>query len=326
MAVFEQELTAWGPESPYFQGTDAPVSLKQAQHYCRKVALGHYENFPVVSWALPRELRSHFFNVYAFCRWADDLGDEVQGADASLKLLNWWRSQLEHCYQMISGTQGDDDPGSPDMRLHPVFIALKPTIVEFDLPQQAFEDLIQAFEQDQRLCEYQTFEQLLEYCQKSANPVGRLVLHLCRTVSPHTLAWSDSICTGLQLANFWQDVSRDFAIGRVYLPVEDCQRFGYTRAQLESNEYNEHFEKLMQFEVHRARQFLLDGLPLIPHLPGRLQMDIDLFARGGLNILNRIEGLQFDVWKKRPVVSRFDFTLLLLQSFLRRLLRMVSRK
>ncbi|MFK7778898.1 MAG: squalene synthase HpnC, partial [Gimesia sp.] len=278
MAVFEQELTTWGPESPYFQGTDAPVSLKDAQNYCRKVALGHYENFPIVSWALPRSLRQHFFNVYAFCRWADDLGDEVPGAEASLALLAWWRSQLVGCYQVISGIHDDSQPLGP--RLHPVFVALKQTIVEFDLPQQAFEDLIQAFEQDQRVSEYQTFEQLLEYCQKSANPVGRLVLHLCRSVSPQTLAWSDSICTGLQLANFWQDVSRDFAIGRVYLPADDCEQFGYTRAQLEKNEYDEHFEQLMQFEVQRARQFLLDGLPLISHLPGRLQIDIDLFARG----------------------------------------------
>ena len=324
MAEFEQELTAWGPESPYFQGTDAPVSLKQAQDYCRKIALGHYENFPVVSWALPRGLRQHFFNVYSFCRWADDLGDEVQGADASLALLTWWRSQLVDCYQTISSS--DDDQWSLNPRLHPVFVALQPTIAEFDLPQQAFDDLIQAFEQDQRQCEYLTFEQLLEYCQKSANPVGRLVLHLCRTVSPHSLAWSDSICTGLQLANFWQDVSRDFAIGRVYLPVADCERFGYTRSQLERNEYNENFEQLMQFEVHRARQFLLDGLPLIPHLPGRLQMDIDLFAQGGLKILDRIEGLQFDVWKKRPIVSRFDFALLLMQSFVRRLFRSLGKK
>ena len=317
MAVFEQELTVWGPESPYFQGTDAPVGLKQAQGYCRQIALGHYENFPVVSWALPRGLRQHFFNVYAFCRWADDLGDEIAGADASLALLAWWRSQLVSCYQMISHTHNNRQ--SLDLRLHPVFVALIPTIVEFDLPQQAFEDLIQAFEQDQRVREYQTFGQLLEYCQQSANPVGRLVLHLCRSVSPQTLAWSDSICTGLQLANFWQDVARDFAMGRVYLPVEDCEQFGYTRAQLERNEYNEHFEQLMQFEVHRARQFLVDGLPLVSHLPGRLQIDIDLFAQGGLKILDRIEGLQFDVWKKRPVVSRFDFMLLLLQSFLRRL-------
>lgn len=315
MTLFQHELTTWGPESPYFQGTDAPVSLEQANAYCQKIALGHYENFPVVSWALPRILRQHFFNVYAFCRWADDLGDEVQDTESSLALLVWWRSQLASCYQILSGSS--DDRQYPVPRLHPVFVALVSTIREFELPQQAFDDLIQAFEQDQRVVEYQSFEQLLAYCQKSANPVGRLVLHLCHTVSPAALEWSDSICTGLQLANFWQDVSRDFAIGRIYLPMEDCERFGYTKAHFERNEYNQNFRQLMEFEVQRARQFLLDGLPLISHLPGRLQIDIDLFARGGLKILSRIEGLQFNVWEKRPVVSRFDFAMLLMQSFVR---------
>ncbi|QDT99425.1 squalene synthase HpnC [Gimesia aquarii] len=317
MTAFEQELAIWGPESSYFQGTDALIGLQQAQAYCRKIALGHYENFPVVSCALPRYLRQHFFNVYAFCRWADDLGDEVQEAEASLALLAWWRSQLTSCYQLLSGASDDGQHAVP--RLHPVFVALAPTIQEFELPQQAFDDLIQAFEQDQHVVEYQSFEQLLAYCQKSANPVGRLVLHLCRTVSPAHLEWSDSICTGLQLANFWQDVARDFAIGRIYLPVEDRERFGYTRAQLEQNEYNQQFQQLMDFEVQRARQFLLDGLPLISHLPGRLQIDIDLFARGGLKILDHIERLQFNVWQQRPVVTRFDFVVLLLQSSFRQL-------
>tara|TARA_R110002095_G_scaffold172230_5_gene149649 strand:+ start:1590 stop:2567 length:978 start_codon:yes stop_codon:yes gene_type:complete len=324
MTVFEQELTAWGPDSSYYEGTDASISLEQARDYCRRIALGHYENFPIVSWALPRDLRPHFFNVYAFCRWADDLGDEVQSADASLALLAWWRSQLADCYRAIAGSHGAQEEPVP--RLHPVFVALAPTIVEFGLPQEAFDDLIRAFEQDQSLTEYRSFDQLLEYCQKSANPVGRLVLHLCRSVSPHTLAWSDSICTGLQLANFWQDVARDFAMGRVYLPAEDRERFGYTRADLERNAFNEPFRELMQFEVQRARQFLLDGLPLVPQLPGRLQIDIDLFAQGGLKILNHIERLNFNVWEKRPVVSRFELFLLLMQCLARRLFRVTGRK
>lgn len=316
MTAFKHELTAWGPESTYFQGTDAPVSQGQADAYCQKIALGHYENFPVVSWFLPRSLRQHFFNVYAFCRWADDLGDEVPDSETSLGLLAWWRSQLVACYQQRADTCVEQQ-----VQLHPVFVALTPTIMEFELPQSLFDDLIQAFEQDQTVTEYHSFEQLLQYCQKSANPVGRLVLHLCRAVSPANLEWSDSICTGLQLANFWQDVARDYAIGRVYLPGEDCERFGYTKAQLAANEFNEPFQKLMKFEVQRARQYLLEGLPLISNLPGRLQIDIDLFARGGLNILNHIERLHFDVWNKRPVVSRFDFAILFLQSLVRRLVR-----
>lgn len=324
MTVFEQELTAWGPDSSYYEGTDASVSVEQAHEYCRKIALGHYENFPVVSWALPRDLRQHFFNVYAFCRWADDLGDEVQDAETSLVLLTWWRSQLTACYQGISAA--DVDSKSSALRLHPVFVALAPTIQEFALPQAAFDDLIQAFEQDQCVTEYQTFEQLLEYCQKSANPVGRLVLHLCRSVTPQNLTWSDSICTGLQLANFWQDVVRDFAMGRIYLPAEDRAQFGYTAAQLQSNEFNESFQRLMAFEVQRARQFLLDGLPLVSDLPGRLQIDIDLFVRGGLRILDHIERLQFNVWESRPVVSRFDCALMLIQSLTKRFFSASNRK
>lgn len=317
MTAFEHELAAWGPDSPCFQGTDAPVSLDEAHAYCRKIALGHYENFPVVSWALPRELRQHFYNVYAFCRWADDLGDEIAGTDQSLRLLAWWRSQLVECYQ---GIQNDAAPQQSSLmpRLHPVFVALTPTIVKYDLPQTAFDDLIQAFEQDQRVSEYQTFTELLSYCQRSANPVGRLVLHLCESVTEETLAWSDSICTGLQLANFWQDVARDFAIGRIYIPREDCEQFGYTREQFERGEFNSSFQKLMAFEVQRARQYLLEGVPLVAQLPGRLQVDIDLFIQGGLKILDHIEQLQFNVWKERPQVSRFEFGLLLVRSLVRR--------
>ncbi|MCA9005407.1 MAG: squalene synthase HpnC [Planctomycetaceae bacterium] len=318
MTAFEHELAAWGPDSPCFQGTDAPVSLDEADAYCRRIALGHYENFPPVSWALPRELRQHFYNVYAFCRWADDLGDEIAGADRSLHLLAWWRSQLVECYQSIQKT-GEEESSVSTPRLHPVFIALTPTIVKYNLPQTAFDDLIQAFEQDQHVNEYQTFEELLSYCQRSANPVGRLVLHLCEAVSPETLVWSDSICTGLQLANFWQDVARDFAMGRIYLPREDYEQFGYTRSQFEQHEFNASFQNLMAFEVARARQYLRDGVPLIAQLPGRLQVDIDLFLRGGLKILDHIEQQQFNVWKQRPVVSRFEFGVLLFQSLLRRI-------
>lgn len=316
MTVFEHELAAWGPDSAYFEGTDAPVTRAEAQAYCRRIALGHYENFPVVSWVLPRALRTHFFNVYAFCRWADDLGDEIEGAERSLELLGWWRSQLKACYAGLPGAGQKQSTGS--VRLHPVFVALAPTIVEFNLPQSAFEDLIQAFEQDQRVLEYETFEQLQEYCRRSANPVGRLVLHLCRSVTEENLAWSDSICTGLQLANFWQDVARDFEMGRIYLPAEDRRRFGYSPEQMQNREFNPAFQQLMEFEVARARQFLWDGLPLVPQLPGRLQVDIDLFARGGLKILDHVEGVQFNVWKTRPEVAKREFFGLLLQSLARR--------
>ena len=277
-----------GQDQPEFP---AP-SLTEAEAYCRQLARCHYENFPIVSLLLPRRLHQHFYNVYAYCRWADDLGDEMGDPEQSLRLLAWWRSELHRCY-------------AGEVR-HPVFVALRGTIETFSIPRQPFEDLISAFEQDQRVREYETFEQLLDYCCRSANPVGRLVLYLCEQASERNFAWSDSICTGLQLANFWQDVRRDFEIGRVYLPRDDRQRFGYQEEDLHARRTTEAFRRLMQFEVDRAQRFLEDGLPLVEQLPGRLQMDIEMFARGGLRILERIRAIRYDVWAERPVLTRGD--------------------
>ena len=288
MPTVIDELSRWGP------GTSAgPPPLDQAQAYCRRLASTHYENFPVASLLLPRTLRQHFANVYAYCRWADDLGDETGDAGRSLELLAWWREQLGQCYA-----------GQAE---HPVFVALRQTIEEFQIPQQPFDDLVSAFEQDQHVRRYETFDELHDYCRRSADPVGRIVLHLCRNVSDDTFAWSDSICTGLQLANFWQDVARDFDIGRVYLPREDRQRFDYTDDDLEHRRTTPQFRALMQFEVDRAREFLLAGGPLIPTMPGRLQVDIDMFVRGGLQILREIEAIDYEVWRTRPVVSKLKF-------------------
>lgn len=295
------DLAHWGPDGSR-RGT-AP-SLYEAEAYCRRLATSHYENFPVVSWLLPKPLHQHFFNVYAFCRWADDLGDESGSRERSLQLLGWWRDEVERCYR------GDAD--------HPVFVALRPTIERFQVPREPFLDLISAFEQDQRIREYDTFEQLRDYCRRSADPVGRLVLLLCEQSTPEHIAWSDSICTGLQLANFWQDVRRDFEIGRIYLPSEDCERFGFRRTDFDSRRSNAAFVELLRFEVDRARRFLAEGLPLVERMPGRLQIDIDLFARGGLCILDRIERIGYRVWETRPKVTKFDGVRLLISGVLRR--------
>ncbi len=297
-----EQLAVWGPEA-------APprVTLAEAEAYCRKLATSHYENFPVVTWALPKSLHQHFYNVYAFCRWADDLGDEVGDRDRSLALLGWWREELAACYA-----------GQPR---HPVFVALAPTIARFGIPQQPFADLISAFEQDQTVTEYETYAQLQDYCRRSADPVGRIVLYLCERFDEQNAAWSDSICTGLQLANFWQDVSRDFDIGRVYLPREDRERFGYSDAALQSRTTNTEFLKLMEFEVDRARALLLAGRPLIAAMPGRLQVDIDLFIGGGLAILGEIERIEFRVWERRPVVTKTRIGRLFLGAAARGLLR-----
>src|SRR5262249_33483373 len=264
--------------------------------YCRRLATTHYENFPVVSWLLPRRLHQHFYNIYAYCRWADDLGDEVGNVARSLELLGWWGAELAGCYE--------------GQATHPVFVALGPTIREFGIPMQPFADLISAFKQDQSIHEYETFEQLADYCRRSANPVGRLVLHLCRQATDANFRWSDSICTGLQLANFWQDVSRDYDIGRVYLPAEDRARFGYADGDLRSRRTNEAFLALLRFEVDRARGFLRPwSAPHRPELapfPLRVQIDLELFARGGEKILDRIADIGYRVWDSRPVVTKFD--------------------
>lgn len=279
------DLQRWGPDSPPLS-----ISLSEAEKYTWKLATTHYENFPVVSWAVPKRLRQHFANVYAFCRWADDLGDETGSTEESMHLLTWWKSELEHCYKGKTS--------------HPVFIALDSTIQQFQIPMKLFADLISAFVQDQSVTQYDTYEQLLDYCCRSADPVGRIVLYLANRVNDNCLTYSDAICTGLQLANFWQDVARDADIGRCYIPAEDREHFGYTEADYHTRSCNDAFIALMKFQVDRTRQMLLSGKPLVQHMPGRLKVDIDLIARGGLLVLNGIERVNYDVWTSRPVVKK----------------------
>ena len=294
----------------YRPGAQPVPSLAEAQVYCRELTTSHYENFPLVSCLLPKRLHQHFYNVYAFCRWADDLGDEIGDAQRSLELLGWWRNELSACFAGESR--------------HPVFVALSPTIEQFGIPLQPFADLISAFEQDQTVVEYDTYEQLLDYCTRSADPVGRIVLYLCECFDEDNAALSDSICTGLQLANFWQDVSRDLDIGRIYLPAEDRDHFGVTHKGLQSKKSTGEFAQLMEFEVRRARELLQAGLPLVKRLPGRLQVDIELFARGGLRILERVESIGYRVLEQRPVVTKFDAVRLLLPCVVRALLRRIT--
>jgi squalene synthase HpnC len=288
--TFADELAVWGPNA------GRAATLAEAQTYCRRLATSHYENFVVVSWLLPRRLRQHFFNLYSYCRWADDLGDEVGDTARSLDLLAWWRGELQRCYAGEA--------------THPVFVALGQTIREFDIPATPFEDLLSAFEQDQTVRDYDTFDQLRDYCRRSADPVGRLVLHLLRQFNERSVSWSDSICTGLQLANFWQDVARDFDIGRVYLPREDRERFGYTDDDLRRRITNNAFVELLRFEVARARDFLRPwkstGRAIWNGLSFKSEVEIELFARGGLRILDRIEGIGYRVWDQRPVVTKWD--------------------
>jgi len=262
----------------------------EAEEYCRHLARTHYENFSVASWFLPARLRQHFFNVYAYCRIADDLGDEVGDPSVALRLLGEWEGELNACYQ-----------GNPR---HPVFVALAETVAKFEIPKQTFADLLTAFRQDQVILRYARFEDLLGYCRFSANPVGRLVLYVCGYRDPERQALSDATCTALQLANFWQDVSLDYQKGRIYLPLEDLKRFGVRQEDIAGERNTAAFCRMMQFEVERARDWFHRGLPLADRVDRRLAIDIELFSRGGQGILDAIERQQFKVLGRRPALSR----------------------
>ena len=262
-------------------------TLAQAYAHCRRIALGHYENFPVVSWLLPRELRPHIFAVYAYCRGVDDLGDEAEGD--RLALLDEWETELRRCYN-----------GSPsDAR----FVALADTIRRFDIPPEPFLRLIEANRRDQRTNRYQTFDELLDYCSYSANPVGRLVLYVFGYRDEERARLADNTCTALQMANFWQDVRRDLRMGRVYIPLEDMARFGYSEADLAARKVTPEFRRLMRFEVERTREYFARGLPLIDRVAGRLRLDLRMFTLGGLAVLDQIGRQRYDVLTRRPMVS-----------------------
>jgi squalene synthase HpnC len=283
--AFADDLSRFGP------GSSGRVTRDEALEYCAHLTATHYENFSVVTRLTPPEHRPAFRSIYAFCRWSDDLGDEVGDPRRSLELLDWWRGELRALYD--------------GRARHPVMIALGETVEQYGIPIGPFEALISAFEQDQSITEYLTYEQLLDYCTRSANPVGHLVLHVAGAFGPEDARLSDATCTALQLANFWQDVARDLAIGRIYLPREDRERFGVAEADLRALRFTPEFAALMQFEVDRARALLAEGRALVLRMPRALAVDVDLFSRGGLAILDRIEARGFDVLTARPALGRW---------------------
>ncbi len=282
--------SAWSALPPEYAIPDHAPTEAEAHEYCRRLARSHYENFSVASWFLPERLRQHFFNVYAYCRISDDLGDEVGDRASSLQLLDLWEAELDACYD-----------GRPR---HPVFVALAETVRKFEIPKHEFADLLTAFRQDQRVSRYETFNDLLGYCRYSANPVGHLVLYLCGYSDPERQQLSDYTCTALQLANFWQDVSADFAKGRIYLPLEDLRRFGVSEEAIRDGDNTAAFREMMRFEVERAREWFAQGLPLIAKVKSALATDIELFSRGGQEILNAIERQNFAVLGNRPIISK----------------------
>ena len=292
----------WASLPPEYAIPSIAPTLDEARDYCRRLATSHYENFSVATWFLPKELHQHFYNVYAYCRISDDLGDEVGDTKVSLALLDRWEQELDACYSGLGATGNASLPAAGAR--HPVFIALAETIQSCGIPKHEFSDLLEAFRQDQTVTRYESFEDLLGYCRNSANPVGHLVLYLCGYKDEERQRLSDSTCTALQLANFWQDVSVDWKKGRVYLPLEDLRRFGVSEEQIAERRFNRQFGELMRFEVERARQWFAEGLPLVQRVNRPLALDLELFSRGGLAILQAIEKQEYNVLARRPSLSK----------------------
>lgn len=266
--------------------------LGESLKYTRALATAHYENFNVVSFLLPGELHQDFYNVYAFCRWADDLGDEMGDTGESLRLLGWWRGEMELMY---AGKVA-----------HPVFVALQGTVEKHGIPERPFADLLRAFVRDQTVTRYRNWAEVDEYCVYSANPVGHLVLYLCGYGDAERRRLSDATCTGLQLANFWQDVIVDLEKDRVYLPLDLLAKYGYSEAELFARKFDARFGALMAEAVERARGFFRTGYPLARRVNRRLSIDLELFSRGGMCILDKIEQQGFDVLSRRPKVGKVD--------------------
>jgi squalene synthase HpnC len=274
-----------------------------AERYTHWLATHHYENFHVVSFLLPRRLHQDFYNVYGFCRWADDLGDEIGDTNESLRLLEWWSKELDCMY-------------AGEAR-HPVFIALARTVNKYGIPKQPFADLIRAFIQDQTVTRYENWDGVLDYCVYSANPVGRLVLYLCGYSDPVRQRLSDCTCTALQLANFWQDVTVDRAKDRVYLPLDLLSRHNYTVNELFAGKCDDRFRAVMREAVDKARGLFLAGLPLTRMVDKRLSIDLELFSAGGLCILDKIERRNYDVLSGRPSISKLERVAVLLGTLAR---------
>ncbi len=279
-------------------------TLEESLAYTRWLATHHYENFHVVSFLLPKRLHQDFYNVYSFCRWADDLGDEIGDTKESLRLLAWWRTELQAMYD-----------GAPS---HPVFVALKDTAAKHYLLQETFDDLIKAFEQDQVVTRYRNFDELSQYCRYSANPVGRLVLGLCGYRDAARQELSDATCTALQLANFWQDVIVDLEKDRVYLPLDVLAKYDYPVEALFERKFDDRFRQAMKESIGVARELFLKGLPLAGQVDRRLSIDLELFSRGGLKILEKIEQQDYNVLRARPSISKVERVGLLLGAIGRR--------
>jgi squalene synthase HpnC len=278
--------------------------LASAYHYCRRYAELHYENFPVASLFIPRKSRGYVAAIYAFARIADDYADEGEGGQAErLRNLDLWERSLE---QAIAG--------SPD---HPVMAAIADTIRSTGIEQKLLTDLLSAFRQDVTQQRYATFHEVLDYCSRSANPIGRMVLSVFGEATMQNSALSDEICTALQLTNFWQDVSIDIKKPRIYIPLEDLERFGYNERDLYARNAPERFRALMQFQVERTEEMFRKGKSLPARVPV-LRRELQFTWWGGMTILSKIRHIDYDVLRTRPRITPGDIPLLLARVFFAR--------
>jgi squalene synthase HpnC len=280
----------WAALPASYRMPEVAPTLEEARAWCKHLAENHYENFHVASWFLPKALRPHFHSIYAYCRVSDDLGDEVGDRAAALALLDLWGRELDACYE--------------GRARHPVFVALAETIRACSIPKEPFADLLTAFRQDQTVTRFATMQDVLKYCHYSANPVGRLVLYACGEASEEKFRLSDATCSALQLANFWQDVRVDYAKDRVYIPQDDMRRFGVTDETIAAGVVTAEFRALLRHQVDYARSLFQQGLPLVGMVNRDLALDLDLFSRGGLEILRAIERRGYDVLSARPAISK----------------------
>ena len=285
----------------------APISGctdAEAERYTRWLATHHYENFNVVSWLLPKRLHQHFYNLYAYCRWADDLGDEISDPARALELLDEWEHELRECYAGRAS--------------HPVFIALRGTIAACDIPIEPFANLLVAFRQDQTVHRYSTWNEVLDYCRYSANPVGRLVLYLCGYRDAERQKLSDATCTALQLANFWQDVSRDLEKGRIYIPLDALAAHGLTEEGIVARRFDARYVSLMKDLISHTRKLFAEGLPLARSIDSAMRVDIEMFSRGGLAVLDAIEASGYNTLQRRPSIPKSKQAMLLARALVQR--------
>ena len=265
-------------------------------------SVDHYENFPVASILMPKRLRKPVAAIYHFARTADDIADEGDLPDAQrLQQLDEFRAELARI-------ERDETPATA------LFQNLAAAIHQHTLPMQPLYDLLDAFSQDVVKKRYENFDELLDYCRRSANPVGNLLLHLYGEATPVNLAYSDAICTSLQLINFWQDVAKDYAIGRIYLPLDEMAHYGVSEVQIAQGNADEAWRALMKFQIDRARALMLSGKPLGTILTGRIGLEMRMIIAGGLRILSKLESAQYDMFRQRPVLKPFDWVIMLAKS------------